>query len=134
MSSTLSVPEQIRQLNDARKLVLGDVKYYPSVVRGILPIIGPTAPIELRRWGTEFLAEAFATPALPNSEKETMQPYVLTTLESLAESEKEDAQVLRNVIQTAASIYPLAMRWMYVAVPFYLTSAPALETKLTWPV
>ncbi|UKZ77604.1 hypothetical protein TrVFT333_005328 [Trichoderma virens FT-333] len=110
-SSALSVPDQIRQLNDARKLVLGDVKYYPSVVRGILPIIGPKAPIELRRWVTDFLAEAFATPALPNSEKETMQPYVLTTLESLIENEV-DAQVLRNVIQTAASIYPLAMRWI----------------------
>ncbi|KAL9484800.1 hypothetical protein ACSS6W_003589 [Trichoderma asperelloides] len=114
-SSTLSVPDQIRQLNDARKLVLGDVKYYPSVVRGILPIIGPKAPIELRRWVTDFLAEAFATPALPNSEKETIQPYVLTTLESLIEQEV-DAQVLRNVIQTAASIYPLAMRWIYDTV------------------
>lgn len=111
MSSTLSLPEQIRQLNDARKLVLGDVKYYPNVVKGILPIIGPAAPLELRRWGTEFLAEAFATPSLPNGEKETMQPYVLTTLESLLEKE-QDSQVLRSVIQTAASIYPLAMRWM----------------------
>ncbi|KYK56894.1 mRNA cleavage and polyadenylation specificity factor complex subunit [Drechmeria coniospora] len=111
-SSTLSVPEQVRQLNDARKLVLGDVKYYPSVVRGILPIIGPSAPLELRRWGADFLAEAFSTPALPNGEKETMQPYVLTTLESLAENEREDANVLRSVIQTAASIYPLAMRWI----------------------
>lgn len=111
MASSLSVPEQIRQLNDARKLVLGDVKYYPSVVKGILPIIGPAAPIELRRWGTEFLAETFATPALPNGEKETMQPYVLTTLESLADNEREDAQVLRGVMQTAASIYPLAVRW-----------------------
>lgn len=113
MSSTLSLPEQIRQLNDARKLVLGDVKYYPNVVKGILPIIGPSAPLELRRWGTDFLAEAFATPSLPNGEKETMQPYVLATLESLLEKET-DTQVLRSLIQTAASIYPLALRWMYV--------------------
>jgi symplekin len=112
MSSSLSVPEQIRQLNDARKLVLGDVKYYPSVVRGLLPIIGPNAHIELRRWGAEFLAEAFSTPALPNGEKETMQLYVLATVESLLENEREDPQVLRSVIQTAASIYPLALRWM----------------------
>ncbi|KAF5023321.1 hypothetical protein F66182_4629 [Fusarium sp. NRRL 66182] len=98
MTATLSVSDQIRQLDDARKLVLGDVKYYPSVVRGILPIIGPSAPIELRRWGAEFLAEAFATPALPNGEKETMQPYVLATLESLLENEREDPQVLRSVI------------------------------------
>ncbi|KAF4978084.1 hypothetical protein FZEAL_5474 [Fusarium zealandicum] len=112
MSATLSVSDQIRQLDDARKLVLGDVKYYPSVVKGILPIIGPSAPIELRRWGAEFLAEAFATPALPNGEKETMQPYVLATLESMVENEREDPQVLRSVIQCAASIYPLAMRWI----------------------
>ncbi|KAH7023149.1 hypothetical protein EDB80DRAFT_558563 [Ilyonectria destructans] len=109
---TLSVSDQIRQLDDARKLVLGDVKYYPSVVKGILPIIGPSAPLELRRWGAEFLAEAFATPALPNGEKETMQPYVLTTLESMIANDREDPQVLRSVIQTAASIYPLAMRWI----------------------
>lgn len=111
MSSALSVPDQIRQLNDARKLVLGDVNYYQSVVRGLLPIIGPNAPVELRRWGAEFLAEAFSTPALPNGEKETMQLYVLATVESLL-NEREDPQVLRSVIQTAASIYPLAMRWM----------------------
>ncbi|KAG5927276.1 hypothetical protein E4U42_002392 [Claviceps africana] len=110
-SSTLSVPDQIRQLNDARKLVLGDVNYYQSVVRGLLPIIGPNAPVELRRWGAEFLAEAFSTPALPNGEKETMQLYVLATVESLL-NEREDPQVLRSVIQTAASIYPLAMRWI----------------------
>lgn len=111
MTSTLSVPDQIRQLNDARKLVLGDVNYYQSVVRGLLPIIGPNAPVELRRWGAEFLAEAFSTPALPIREKETMQLYVLATVESLL-SEREDPQVLRSVILTAASIYPLAMRWM----------------------
>ncbi|OAA32727.1 mRNA cleavage and polyadenylation specificity factor complex subunit [Moelleriella libera RCEF 2490] len=111
MSSNLSVPNQIRQLNDARKLVLGDVKYYPNVVRGLLPIIGPNAPVELRRWGAEFLSEAFSTPALSNSQKETMQLYVLATLESLL-SAREDTQVLRSTIQTAASIYPLAMRWI----------------------
>ncbi|KAK2606134.1 hypothetical protein QQS21_003417 [Conoideocrella luteorostrata] len=111
MSSNLSVPDQIRQLDDARKLVLGDVKYYQSVVRGLLPIIGPNASIELRRWGAEFLAEAFSTPALPNGEKETMQLYVLATVESLL-NEREDPQVLRSIIQTAASIYPLAMRWI----------------------
>ncbi|KEY70073.1 hypothetical protein S7711_07858 [Stachybotrys chartarum IBT 7711] len=112
MSAALSVPEQIRQLNDARKLVLGDVKYYPSVVKGILDIIPLTAPIELRRWGADFLAEAFATPALSNSEKETMQPYVLTRLEEMVENEKEDLYVLRSALQAVASIYPIAIRWI----------------------
>lgn len=126
MTSNLSVPDQIRQLNDARKLVLGDVQYYPSVVRGLLPSIGPNAALELRRWGADFLAEAFSTPALPNGEKETMQLYVLATVESLLDGDRQDPQVLRSIIQTAASIYPLALRWMLVAPNSRLSSAPSL--------
>ncbi|KXH48666.1 mRNA cleavage and polyadenylation specificity factor complex subunit [Colletotrichum simmondsii] len=111
-SPQVSVSDQIRQLNDARKLVLGDVKYYPTVVKSILPIVGPTAGVELRRWGADFLAEAFATPALPGSEKETMQLFVLDTLQTMVETPNEDAHVLRSAIQTAASIYPYALRWI----------------------
>ncbi|EXF79274.1 mRNA cleavage and polyadenylation specificity factor complex subunit [Colletotrichum fioriniae PJ7] len=111
-SPQVSVSDQIRQLNDARKLVLGDVKYYPTVIKSILPIVGPTAGVELRRWGADFLAEAFATPALPGSEKETMQLFVLDTLQTMVETPNEDAHVLRSAIQTAASIYPFALRWI----------------------
>ncbi|KAL0936430.1 mRNA cleavage and polyadenylation specificity factor complex subunit pta1 [Colletotrichum truncatum] len=111
-SEQASVSDQIRQLNDARKLVLGDVKYYPTVVKSILPIVGPSARVELRRWGADFLAEAFATPALPGSEKETMQLFVLDTLQTMVENPNEDAHVLRSAIQTAASIYPFALRWI----------------------
>lgn len=114
MSAALSVADQVRQLDDARKLVLRDVKFYQNVVQGILPIVGPQARLELRRWGADFLAEAFATPALPSADKETMLLYVLDTLLAMVESPNEDAQVLRSLVQTAASIYPLAMRWMYV--------------------
>jgi symplekin len=106
------VPEQIRQLNDARKLVLGDVKYYPNVVRSILDIIPLSAPVELRRWGADFLAEAFATPALSTGEKETMQPFVLGRLEEMIDNENEDVHVLRSALQAVASIYPIGMRWM----------------------
>ncbi|OHE92308.1 mRNA cleavage and polyadenylation specificity factor complex subunit [Colletotrichum orchidophilum] len=111
-SSQVSVSDQIRQLDDARKLVLGDVKYYPTVVKSILSIVGPTGRVELRRWGADFLAEAFATPALPGSEKETMQLFVLDTLQTMVETPNQDAHVLRSAIQTAASIYPLALRWI----------------------
>ncbi|KAI8159026.1 mRNA cleavage and polyadenylation specificity factor complex subunit pta1 [Colletotrichum sp. SAR 10_65] len=111
-ASEQSVSDQIRQLNDARKLVLGDVKYYPNVVQSILPIVGPSARVELRRWGADFLAEAFATPALPGSEKETMQLFVLDTLQTMVENPNEDAHVLRSAIQTAASVYPYALRWI----------------------
>lgn len=117
MSVALSVSDQIRQLNDARKLVLQDVKFYRTVLQGILPIIGPTARLELRRWGAEFLAEAFATPALPIAEKETMLLPLLDALREMVENPQEDVQVLRSLIQAAASIYPLALKWMYVLLP-----------------
>lgn len=114
MTATLSVSDHIRQLNDARKLVLGDVKLYQSVVKGILPIIAPTSQPELRRWTADFLAETFATPALPTKDKEAMQPFVLDTVQSILENPDEDPHVLRSIIQTAASIYPIALRWMFV--------------------
>ncbi|KAI1133667.1 mRNA cleavage and polyadenylation specificity factor complex subunit [Nemania abortiva] len=107
----LSVADQIRQLEGARKLVLKDVSYYPQVIQATLPIIGPSSQVEFRRWGSEFLAEAFATPAVPLSSKETLSLVVLDTLKSLVEDLKQDVLVLRSVIQAAASIYPLAMRW-----------------------
>ncbi|KAI0419178.1 mRNA cleavage and polyadenylation specificity factor complex subunit [Xylaria grammica] len=108
----LSVADQIRQLEGARKLVLKDVSYYPQVIQATLPIIGPSSQVEFRRWGSEFLAEAFATPAVPLSSKETLSLVVLDTLKSLVEDPKQDILVLRGVIQAAASIYPLAMRWI----------------------
>lgn len=108
----LSVSDQIRQLNDARKLVLGDVKYYSNVVKSILPILSPSAHIELRRWGADFLAEAFATPAIPLGEKETLQPFILETLKDTIEDPAQDTHVLRSAIQAAASMYPLTLRWM----------------------
>ncbi|KAI2635127.1 hypothetical protein GGS21DRAFT_490342 [Xylaria nigripes] len=114
----LSVADQIRQLEGARKLVLKDVSYYPQVIQATLPIIGPTSQVEFRRWGSEFLAEAFATPAIPLSNKETLSLLVLDTLKSLVEDSKQDILVLRSVIQAAASIYPLAMRWIHQHRPF----------------
>lgn len=138
----LSVADQIRQLTDARKLVLSDVSYYPQVVQGILPLVARGSPLPLRRWGSDFLAEAFATPALASSQKETLSLLVLETLKGVLEREgdaeerakrrmtkggavdgngtEEDPQVLKSVILAAASIYPLALRWVYVAllVPF----------------
>ncbi|KAI0915103.1 mRNA cleavage and polyadenylation specificity factor complex subunit [Ustulina deusta] len=111
-SPQLSVADQIRQLEGARKLVLKDVSYYPQVIQATLPIIGPSSQVEFRRWGSEFLAEAFATPAVPLSSKETLSLVVLDTLKSLVEDPKQDVLVLRCVIQAAASIYPLAMRWI----------------------
>jgi len=106
------VEQQISQLNDARKLVLGDATYYPTIIQGILPIAGPGAKVELRRWVADFLAETFASPALSAGNKETLSLVVLDTLKGLIETNGEDAAVVKSVVQTAASVYPLVFRWM----------------------
>lgn len=120
-NATLSLADQLRQLGDARKLVLGDVSYYPNIVQGVLPIIGSSAAVELQRWGADFLAEAFATPALPLREKESLCLLVLETVKAKLEAPSQDEYVLRSVVQAAASIYPLAMKWMYVPVSLVLS-------------
>ena len=116
-TSALDVQQSIKQLNDARKLVLGDANYYPQIIQGILPIIGPTARVELRRWGADFFAETFATPAVPAQQKETLCLIVMETLKTMIENPNEDAAVVKSIVQVAASIYPLVLRWTYVSPP-----------------
>ncbi|KAI2466228.1 hypothetical protein F4781DRAFT_406363 [Annulohypoxylon bovei var. microspora] len=111
-AAQLSVQDQIRQLEDARKLILGNTTYYARIIQVTLPIIGPSAHVELRRWGTEFFAEAFATPAIAPGQKEPVSLLVLETLKLLVEDVNQDVMVLKSIIQTVASIYPLVLRWM----------------------
>ena len=120
MAVQLTVKEQIKQLNDARKLVLSDANYYPQIIQGILPIIGPGTRVELRRWGADFLADTFASPTVPAQQKESLSLIVLETLKSMVENPQEDNAVVKSVVQTAASIYPLVFRWMYVAPLLFL--------------
>lgn len=112
--ATLTVEQQINQLNEARKLVLSDATFYDQILQGILPIIGPSARVELRRWGADFLAETFSSPTIPSSQKETSSLVVLDTLKDMIENPHEDTAVIKSIVQTAASIYPLVVRWMYV--------------------
>ena len=107
-----SVEQQLRQLGDARKLVLGDASYYPQIITGILPIIGPNALLELRRWGADFIAETFASPNLAADKKEAMCLEVLETMQGWIGNPREDAAVVKNTVQAAASVYPLVFRWM----------------------
>ncbi|EKD12595.1 mRNA cleavage and polyadenylation specificity factor complex subunit [Drepanopeziza brunnea f. sp. 'multigermtubi' MB_m1] len=107
-----SVELQIKQLGDARKLVLSDASHYPQIIQGILPIAAPGARVELRRWVADFLAETFAAPSLPSQQKETLSLLVLETLKNMIENPQEDPAVVRSVVQTAASVYPLVMRWI----------------------
>lgn len=110
----LSLPDQLNQLEAARKIVLGDAGLYPQIVSGILPIVGANARPELRRWGAEFLAETFASPAFTSALKENSAVGILGTLKDLLEIPGEDAGVVKNVVQTAASIYTYVFRYMYV--------------------
>ena len=110
----LSVADQLTQLEAARQLVLADAVLYPQIVQGILPIVGANARLELRRWGAEFMAETFASPALILQQKERLSVLVLQTLKELLEIPGEDDGVVKSVIQTAASIYGIVFRYMYV--------------------
>ena len=100
------------QLNAARNLARGDASYYPDIVRGVLPIIGAKASLDLRRWGSEFLAETFATPTLSAEQKQQLSLGVLQTLKEYLEIPDEDTDVVKFVVQTAASVYPLVFRHM----------------------
>lgn len=106
--------DQIAKLEAARQLVLSDATHYAAIIPGILPIIGAHSQLEIRRWGADFLAEAFASPALSLQGKEGLSVQVLQTLRELLELPGEDTGVLKSVIQAAASIYGLIFRYMYV--------------------
>ena len=110
----LSVTDQLAQLDAARQIVLADSGLYPQIVQGILPIVGANARLEFRRWGAEFLAETFASPAFASQQKESSAVGILHTLKDLLEIPGEEAGVIKNVVQTAASIYGLVFRYMYV--------------------
>jgi symplekin len=118
MAQASSSPSEILpQLEAARKLVLGDAHFYTQIVPGIAPIIGPTAAVEVRRWGAEFLAETFATPALADAQKEEICLDVVAFIRGVLESPTEDALVVKSVIQAVASFYTLLFRAMYVSEP-----------------
>ncbi|MCJ1388068.1 hypothetical protein MMC18_000912 [Xylographa bjoerkii] len=106
------VTDQIAKLEAARHLVLSDSTHYAAIVPGILPIIGAQSHLEIRRWGADFLAEAFASPALSLQGKESLSVQVLQTLKELLELPNEDTGVLKSVIQAAASIYGLIVRYI----------------------
>lgn len=90
---------------------MGDGRYYPTIIPGVLPIIGYTAEqtIEIQRWGADFLAEAFGSPTWPSDVKENTAPSVLATLKAYLEN-VGDKSVIKSAVQAAASVYPLVYR------------------------
>ncbi|KAF9699588.1 hypothetical protein EKO04_002226 [Ascochyta lentis] len=101
----------IQQLQSARALALGDGRYYPTIIPGVLPIISFSAEqnLEIQRWGADFLAEAFASPAWSSDVKENSAPSVLATLNDFLEN-VDDKSVIKSSVQAAASVYPLVYR------------------------
>lgn len=106
--------QMIPQLEAARRLALADPLVYKQIFPGILPIVGPSAPVEVQRWGAEFFAEGFASPALPNAQKEEIVSDILPTLRQMLDNPGEDAAVVKCVVQAAASLYPIVFRRVYV--------------------
>lgn len=109
-----SAAEMLPQLESARKLALSDAQVYTQVIPGILPIIGPGAPLEVRRWGAEFLAEGFASPLLQTGLKEQMVSDVLPALKTMLDNPNEDVMVVKCAIQASASVYALVFSRVYV--------------------
>lgn len=103
----------LTQLESARALALSNGGYYQNILPGIMPIIGASAnaSIEIQRWGADFLAEAFASPAFPSDAKAVSALTVLATLKEYLEM-VADSSVIRSAVQAAASIYPLVYRHM----------------------
>ncbi|KAG8530783.1 uncharacterized protein KY384_004140 [Bacidia gigantensis] len=109
----LALTDQIKQLNDARGIVLSNPTLYPQIVGGILPIIGANARLELRRWGADFLAETFASPVVASKAKEQMAIMALQLLRELLEMPGgDDTAVMKGVVEASASIYPSIFKYI----------------------
>lgn len=105
------VKTKLEHLNQAKNLALNDPNFYPDILKGILPVIvASDGAIELRRWGSDFLAETFSSPQITS---QTKQELALTCLEHLLTLLNElETGILKNVIQCSSSIYPLIFRYI----------------------
>ncbi|KAK3355083.1 hypothetical protein B0H65DRAFT_416918 [Neurospora tetraspora] len=104
--------EQIQQLSAARKMALENPGYFKQIIQGILPLTAPSAPVELRRWAADFIAEALACPALRTPDKGDLTLAIIDALRSLVEAPDQDPLVLKAGIMAAASAYPVIVRWI----------------------
>lgn len=110
-----SAAEMLPRLEQVRRVCLEDPNQYSSVVTGVVPILQGQHAVEVRRWGAEFIAEVFATPALPGQQKEQMiSDMVMALLRRMLDTPNEDTTVVKTAIQACASIYPYMFRKVYV--------------------
>ncbi|KAF1992055.1 hypothetical protein K402DRAFT_388627 [Aulographum hederae CBS 113979] len=111
MAASSQIAETLKQLKSARLIVLTDPNAYLQILPGILPMVGAGAALDLRRWGSDFIAEAFASPAVPFDIKQKLVTSVLPVLKGYFETPDEDTGVIKTAVQTAASVYQFAFRY-----------------------
>lgn len=111
MTTSTNLASTIKQLETARNLCLADPnKLYAQIIPGLAPIINADAELELRRWGADFLSEAFASPVLAPDQKQSLAVKVLDVLKGYIDKPEQDALVIKSVVQTASSIYQFVVR------------------------
>ena len=103
-ANTLTALNQVR--HETRK----DAHHYQRVVPAILGIIAPGNPLDQRRFGADFLAEAFSSPQLPSEGKQNLALRAIDLLRQYLDVPGEDAAVIKSVVQAATSIYPLVLK------------------------
>lgn len=117
MASAAPTSDMIPKLEQVRQACLADASQYLSVVPGIVPIVHSAQAVDIRRWGADFIAEAFATPELRDHQKEQIiSDVLLALLRSRLDNPLEDSVVVKSTIQACASIYPHVFRRMYVVL------------------
>jgi symplekin len=121
----------LQGLAQARGLALENPALYTKILPGILPFIGSNSALDLRTWGAAFLAETFASPVLPQDDKQTLSLQVLPLLKEYLDAPDQDFAVVKTAVQASATIYPLIFRYMYVSTlsqlpkPYLLSISPS---------
>lgn len=102
--------EQLAELNRFREYALRDANHYPNIIAYVVRCAGPASSLELRKWGADFLAEAFASPTLSPDRKQLLALKLLTTFKAYLDDSNQDAGVLRSVVQVLTNVYPYVFR------------------------
>lgn len=111
-----SAADMLVKLEQVRQACLADSNQFLQVVPGIVPILATAQAVEVRRWGSQFIAEAFATPSLnPQQKEQLISDSVMALLRGFLETPNEDTTVIQSAVQACASIYPCVFRKVYVA-------------------
>lgn len=116
----MSPAQLLKQLEGARLTALQSPEVYNQFIPGFTSLVQQNPDRDIRRWGADFVAEAFSQPLMPSAQKEELVNSVVPFLRHLLEAQPIDVPIVRSVIQAAASIYPLVFRRVYV-FPLFLT-------------